>query len=55
MAHMGSTHAWYIHKLIQAYDWYLANRTPFEMLGLFLAVLGPLDDQGDRRVPRVHG
>jgi len=25
-----------------AYDWYLANRTPFEMLGLFLAVLGTL-------------
>src|SRR3989449_9096670 len=39
---MGSTQAWYIQKLIHAYDWYLANRTPFEMLGLFLAVLGTL-------------
>jgi hypothetical protein len=39
---MGSTSAWYIQKLIHAYDWYLANRTPFEMLGLFLAVLGTL-------------
>src|ERR1700737_3578856 len=42
MAHMGSTQAWYTQKLIHAYDWFLANRTPFEMLGLFLAVLGTL-------------
>src|SRR3977135_1925250 len=42
MSLMGSTQAWYIQKLIHAYDWYLANRTPFEMLGLFLAVLGTL-------------
>jgi hypothetical protein len=42
MAGMGSTPAWYLQKLIHGYDWYLANRTPFEMLGLFLAVLGTL-------------
>ena len=34
--------AWWLQTLIQAYDWYLKNRTPFEMLGLFLAVLGTL-------------
>src|SRR3989442_4986042 len=34
--------AWFVHTLIFLYDWYLANRTPFEMLGLFLAVLGTL-------------
>lgn len=31
-----------LHSLSRAYDWYLLNRTPFEMLGLFLAVLGTL-------------
>ena len=42
MARMGPTLAWFLQKLIHAYDWYLANRTPFEMLGFFLAVLGTL-------------
>jgi hypothetical protein len=31
-----------LHALSNGYDWYLAHRTPFEMLGLFLAVLGTL-------------
>ena len=34
--------AWLVQELIKGYDWYLKNRTPFEMLGLFLAVLGTL-------------
>jgi hypothetical protein len=32
----------FVHFAVQAYDWYLRHRTPFEMLGLFLAVLGTL-------------
>jgi len=34
--------AWLVHSLIDTYDWYLGHRTPFELLGLFLAVLGTL-------------
>jgi hypothetical protein len=33
---------WLVQALIHGYDWYLRNRTPFDMLGLFLAVLGTL-------------
>jgi len=41
MAGMGPK-AWLVQYLVTAYDWYLGHRTPFEMLGLFLAVLGTL-------------
>src|SRR5262249_21011495 len=34
--------AWIVKELINGYDWYLQHRTPFEMVGLFLAVLGTL-------------
>src|SRR2546427_407196 len=34
--------AWFVHTLIFLYDWYLKNRATFDMLGLFLAVLGTL-------------
>jgi len=34
--------AWFVHSLIFLYDWYLKNRATFDMLGLFLAVLGTL-------------
>lgn len=42
MRDMESAQAQFLHALLRAYDWYLLNRTPFEMLGLFLAVLGTL-------------
>jgi len=41
MAGMGPK-VWLVQYLVTAYDWYLGHRTPFEMLGLFLAVLGTL-------------
>ena len=39
---MPSVKVMLLHLLSAGYDWYLVNRTPFEMLGLFLAVLGTL-------------
>ena len=39
---MPSVKAPLVHLLIAGYDWYLANRTSFELLGVFLAVLGTL-------------
>jgi hypothetical protein len=42
MARMGPTKSIVLQSLITAYDWYLGHRTPFEMLGLLLSVLGTL-------------
>jgi hypothetical protein len=37
---MESVKAMLLHLLVVGYDWYIVHRTPFELLGLFLAVLG---------------
>jgi hypothetical protein len=39
---MAQLKLWLIEILITAYDWYMGHKTPFEMLGLFLAVLGTM-------------
>ena len=31
-----------MHLLVTAYEWYLVHKTPFELLGLVLAVVGTI-------------
>src|SRR5438270_4909343 len=42
MGRMAPSKTWLIQLLIHGYDWYLRNRATFDMLGLFLAVLGTM-------------
>ena len=42
MPTMGQLEEMFIRVAVHLYDWYLANRTTFDLLGLFLSVLGTL-------------